>query len=115
RPARERQDRESTMTSTPTFRPASPSTEWKGEDLLGALTFATKWLDHHRDRVNALNVFPIPDGDTGTNMALTMNASLEAARKADEHTSELQSRENLVCRLLLEKKKNTQADTTMHA
>src|SRR5690606_41305875 len=49
RPARERQDRESTMTSTPTFRPASPSTEWKGEDLLGALTFATKWLDHHRE------------------------------------------------------------------
>lgn len=75
------------MTSTPTFRPASPSTEWKGEDLLGALTFATKWLDHHRDRVNALNVFPIPDGDTGTNMALTMNASLEAARKADDPSS----------------------------
>src|SRR5207302_7748595 len=31
---------------------------------------------------------------------------LELARRSEEHTSELQSRENLVCRLLLEKKKN---------
>src|SRR5690606_41120114 len=32
---------------------------------------------------------------------------LEAALRSEEHTSELQSRENLVCRLLLEKKKKT--------
>src|SRR5690606_39838146 len=32
-------------------------------------------------------------------------ALIEAARRSEEHTSELQSRENLVCRLLLEKKK----------
>src|SRR5690606_40335217 len=36
----------------------------------------------------------------------SLAASLEALR-SEEHTSELQSRENLVCRLLLEKKKNT--------
>jgi hypothetical protein len=57
---------------------------WTGRELLGALDFATRWLDHHRDHVNALNVFPIPDGDTGTNMALTMHASMDAARKADK-------------------------------
>lgn len=64
-----------------------PSDMWTGEELLDALDFATRWLDHHRDRVNALNVFPIPDGDTGTNMALTMHASLDAARQADTPTS----------------------------
>ncbi len=56
---------------------------WTGEQLLDALSFAARLLSHHRDRVNALNVFPIPDGDTGTNMALTMNASLDIAVKAN--------------------------------
>src|SRR5690606_23428207 len=35
-----------------------------------------------------------------------------AGGRSEEHTSELQSRENLVCRLLLEKKKNTQNDSS---
>src|SRR5690606_41109617 len=35
--------------------------------------------------------------------------ALHARARSEEHTSELQSRENLVCRLLLEKKKNNQA------
>lgn len=33
------------------------------------------WLERHRDKVNALNVFPVPDGDTGTNMLLTMRSA----------------------------------------
>lgn len=56
---------------------------WNGEQLLEAITFAARLLGHHRDRVNALNVFPIPDGDTGTNMSLTMNSSLDFAIKAN--------------------------------
>lgn len=36
-------------------------------------------LEAEKERVNALNVFPVPDGDTGTNMALTMQAALRAA------------------------------------
>lgn len=36
-------------------------------------------LEAEQERVNALNVFPVPDGDTGTNMALTLRAALEAA------------------------------------
>ncbi len=35
---------------------------------------ATKALETNRDTINALNVFPVPDGDTGTNMVLTMRA-----------------------------------------
>lgn len=38
-------------------------------------------LDAEKERVNALNVFPVPDGDTGTNMALTMQAALRAAEE----------------------------------
>src|SRR5690606_40632777 len=40
------------------------------------------------------------------------NRAAAAAYRSEEHTSELQSRENLVCRLLLEKKKNKQTNTT---
>ncbi len=34
------------------------------------------WLESHHEIVNALNVFPVPDGDTGTNMLLTMKSAL---------------------------------------
>lgn len=33
---------------------------------------AVLWLEHHHHKVNQMNVFPVPDGDTGTNMLLTM-------------------------------------------
>ncbi|MEJ5200005.1 MAG: DAK2 domain-containing protein, partial [Anaerolineae bacterium] len=36
-----------------------------------------EWLDAHHGIVNALNVFPVPDGDTGTNMLLTMKSALQ--------------------------------------
>jgi DAK2 domain fusion protein YloV len=39
---------------------------------------AAQFLETNKDTVNALNVFPVPDGDTGTNMSLTM---LSAARE----------------------------------
>ena len=35
---------------------------------------AIRALELYRDEINALNVFPVPDGDTGTNMLLTMQA-----------------------------------------
>ena len=41
--------------------------------LLGSLT----WLTANRDKVNQLNVFPVPDGDTGTNMLLTLESAIE--------------------------------------
>lgn len=70
------------MTNAP-VRITAGHVTWTGEQLLEALTFAARLLTHHRDRVNALNVFPIPDGDTGTNMSLTMNTSLDFAVKAN--------------------------------
>lgn len=42
------------------------------------------WLTHNQDTVNQLNVFPVPDGDTGTNMRLTMQKAYDAVRNSDE-------------------------------
>jgi len=56
-----------------------------GEELLHGLEAAANWLDQHVGEVNALNVFPVPDGDTGTNMHLTLSAAVsgvEAQRSA---------------------------------
>jgi DAK2 domain fusion protein YloV len=47
-----------------------------GHGLRQAMQAAGEWLRRHVAEVNALNVFPVPDGDTGTNMALTMAAAL---------------------------------------
>lgn len=43
-------------------------------DLAHAFIYATDWLGVYVDEVNALNVYPVPDGDTGTNMHLTMQS-----------------------------------------
>ncbi|NLM40727.1 MAG: DAK2 domain-containing protein [Firmicutes bacterium] len=58
-------------------------------DAINGLAFknmllaAARHLDQHRDRVNALNVFPVPDGDTGTNMSLTLNAAIKELEQAN--------------------------------
>ena len=41
-------------------------------------------LDASRARIDDLNVYPVPDGDTGTNMSLTMRALVEALADAAE-------------------------------
>ena len=51
----------------------------RGQDLKEAFSTATGFLEEHRDVVNALNVFPVPDGDTGTNMLLTMRSAIQSA------------------------------------
>ncbi len=42
------------------------------------------WLEENRDHVNALNVFPVPDGDTGTNMLLTMRSAYARVEDGEE-------------------------------
>ena len=51
----------------------------RGQELKAAFSAATDRLEAFRDTVNALNVFPVPDGDTGTNMLLTMRAAIKSA------------------------------------
>ena len=47
-----------------------------GQDLKKALLSAATWLEEHHEAINALNVFPVPDGDTGSNMSATMQAAM---------------------------------------
>src|SRR6266508_1113839 len=46
--------------------------------LLGSLT----WLAQNHEEVNRLNVFPVPDGDTGTNMLLTLQSAVEDVKES---------------------------------
>ena len=50
-----------------------------GPGFHGAIRSAVANLEAHVDEINALNVFPVPDGDTGTNMLATVKAALEEA------------------------------------
>jgi hypothetical protein len=53
--------------------------------LLKRLTAAgLAWLDTNHERVNQLNVFPVPDGDTGTNMLLTMSKAYDSIADTDD-------------------------------
>ena len=48
-----------------------------GQELKEMLATATGWLEKSSSDIDALNVFPVPDGDTGTNMLLTMRSAIE--------------------------------------
>lgn len=54
-----------------------------GPSLLDAFRSGSQLLASRSGQVNALNVFPVPDGDTGTNMTATMRAAVQAAGEAD--------------------------------
>ncbi|MCH7835754.1 MAG: DAK2 domain-containing protein [Chloroflexi bacterium] len=55
-----------------------------GGQLRDMFAAAAAWLEKHVDSVNAINVFPVPDGDTGTNMFLTMRSVMEEAKRCPE-------------------------------
>jgi uncharacterized protein len=50
--------------------------------LTGWTRAATSALERHRAEIDRINVFPVPDGDTGTNLLLTMRAAADAVRRA---------------------------------
>ena len=54
-----------------------------GTEFRGALLAATRCMEQYREVINSLNVFPVPDGDTGTNMLLTMRSGVEHLEEAD--------------------------------
>ncbi len=61
-----------------------------GLRLKPMIAAALSWLRQHQDAINALNVFPVPDGDTGTNMSLTMvSAWEEIADVVEPHVGRL--------------------------
>lgn len=52
------------------------------------LVAGSKMLEVNKESVNALNVFPVPDGDTGTNMSLTMISAMKEVCKNTTNTME---------------------------
>lgn len=61
-----------------------------GEGIFKALRVSAAWFEQHVQAVNALNVFPVPDGDTGTNMMLTLQSAIkEVGENPDNSASEV--------------------------
>lgn len=52
-----------------------------GQTLQEMLIGAAAVVEKHKQQINELNVFPVPDGDTGTNMSLTLNTAAAELRK----------------------------------
>ena len=55
-----------------------------GETLNSWVNAALIWLKTNQQTVNSLNVFPVPDGDTGTNMVLTMQSAINETKNTVE-------------------------------
>ncbi len=58
-----------------------------GQDLKEMFAAATNWLEKSVSDIDALNVFPVPDGDCGTNMLLTMRSTIEEAYRAPDRST----------------------------
>ncbi len=59
-----------------------------GADLRRLIINAAASIEIHKQALNELNVFPVPDGDTGTNMSMTINAAAADLRKAEDPSLE---------------------------
>ena len=59
-----------------------------GADLRRLIISAAAAIEINKQKLNELNVFPVPDGDTGTNMSMTINAAAADLRKAEDPTLE---------------------------
>lgn len=61
-----------------------------GKTLRKMFALGTTWLEKCVPEINAINVFPVPDGDTGTNMLLTMHSAMqEAKQNTDSNASSI--------------------------
>ncbi len=58
-------------------------TKITGTELRDMLIAGGALLERSKKTVDALNVFPVPDGDTGTNMSMTMNSAIKELRASD--------------------------------
>ena len=59
-----------------------------GADFRRLMLSAAASIEIHKQQLNDLNVFPVPDGDTGTNMSMTINAAASDLRKTEDPSLE---------------------------
>jgi len=64
----------------------APLRSCDGQLFKRMLESSTHWLNRNSRAINALNVFPVPDGDTGTNMLLTMQSAIKEVDSSPEHS-----------------------------
>jgi len=57
-----------------------------GQEFRDMIATGSSWLEKSVPDINAINVFPVPDGDTGNNMFLTMRSTIEEADRASGHS-----------------------------
>lgn len=55
----------------------APIETCNGQSLKHLMQVGLAWLERHQQAIDALNVYPVPDGDTGTNMLLTMQSACQ--------------------------------------
>lgn len=64
--------------------PEGPILYCDGRGLKRLISAGLAWLERHQAAINALNVYPVPDGDTGTNMLLTMQSAYQSIQESPE-------------------------------
>ena len=64
--------------------PESPIQYCDGRGLKRLIRSGLAWLQRHQAAINSLNVYPVPDGDTGTNMLLTMQSAYDEIQDSPE-------------------------------
>ena len=64
--------------------PSGPIRFCDGRGLKRLIGAGLAWLERHQAAINALNVYPVPDGDTGTNMLLTMQSAYKEIQDSPE-------------------------------
>lgn len=63
--------------------------EINGQQYYELIDYGIRNLSLYKDRVNALNVFPVPDGDTGTNMLVTLQSGLDGISDGEKELSDI--------------------------
>lgn len=69
------------------------NTQINGQDFLKMLVHASNRLEEQKAYVDSLNVFPVPDGDTGTNMSMTFRSAVESIKGSREEAIDKVSRD----------------------
>jgi DAK2 domain fusion protein YloV len=82
--ASERNLKEEQIVVSPRENPGAPIPYCDGRGLKRLIRFGLAWLERHQQAINALNVYPVPDGDTGTNMLLTLQSAYQEIQNSPE-------------------------------
>ncbi|MFC2036807.1 DAK2 domain-containing protein [Chloroflexota bacterium] len=69
---------------SPRRDPNAPIPFCDGRGLKRLMRAGLAWLERHQEAINVLNVYPVPDGDTGTNMLLTMQSAYQEIHDSPE-------------------------------